>query len=60
MPVVINVNSVFAGAHMPDNNEIAFGKYTYRTESFNDKANALVIEANAVFGELNIVFESKQ
>ncbi len=60
MPVIINVNSVFAGAHMPDNNEIAFGKYTYRTESFNNKANALVIEANVVFGELNIVFESKQ
>jgi len=60
MPVIINVSSVFGGAHMPDDNVIAFGKYTYRSESFKDKSNALVVEANVVFGELNIVFESKQ
>lgn len=55
IPVKIKVHSAFAAAFMPDGNQIAFGEYTYRTGSLKEEENYLEIEANVVFGSLQII-----
>ena len=55
MPVKIVVNSAFAGARFPDGNLVTFGKYTYTTKSFKEGEKHLLVEANAVFGALEVV-----
>lgn len=55
VPTVIIVNSVFAGARLPDGNVATFGKYTYKSAGFKEAPNYLEIEANVVFGGLQIV-----
>jgi predicted membrane protein len=57
MPAKVVVNSVFAGASMPDGNTIAFGQYTYKSDSLKDNKNYLLVNASVVFGGLQI--ESK-
>lgn len=55
LPTKIIVNSVFAGASMPDGNTIAFGQYTYKSDSLKEDKNYLLVKANVVFGGLQIV-----
>jgi predicted membrane protein len=60
MPVTITADSAFASARFPDGNVITFGKYTYRSKNYQDTANALVIDADVVFGQLDVVVAGKQ
>ncbi len=53
--VRIDVNSVFAGATMPDGNQIAFGSYSYRSKDFDSSKPYVHIKANVVFGGLQIL-----
>ncbi len=55
MPAKIIVNSVFAGARMPDGNTIAFGQYTYKSDSLKEDTSFLQVQANVVFGGLQII-----
>ncbi len=55
MPVKIIVNSVFAGARMPDGNTIAFGQYTYKSDSLKEDTSYLHVQATVVFGGLQII-----
>ena len=55
MPAKIIVNSVFAGARMPDGNTIAFGQYTYKSDSLKEETSYLKVQANVVFGSLQII-----
>jgi predicted membrane protein len=55
IPVKIVVNSAFAEAKMPDGNEIQFGKSIYQSKTYKEDQNYLLIEANVVFGGLEIV-----
>ena len=55
MPAKIIVNSVFAGARMPDGNTIAFGQYTYKSDSLKEDTSYLQVQANVVFGGLQII-----
>lgn len=55
LPTQIIVNSAFSGAKMPDGNVISFGKYTYKSANFKPEENHLFIEANVVFGGLEVV-----
>ena len=53
-PVHIRVESVFAGAVMPDGNTTAFGTYHYRTKKAATAKDALYIKATVVFGSLRV------
>ncbi len=54
MPVRIEANAVFAGAKMPDGNMVAFGSINYSNNMNKDSLSYLVIEANAIFGAVEI------
>jgi hypothetical protein len=56
IPAKIVTNSVFASAKMPDGNEVHFGSdYTYKTKSFKEDQDYLLIKADVVFGALEVV-----
>ncbi|MBN2350441.1 MAG: hypothetical protein JXJ22_16510 [Bacteroidales bacterium] len=55
MPVKIKAEAVFAGARMPDGNMSSFGSVYYTSESFKDSSNYLYIEADVVFGAVEVV-----
>lgn len=54
VPIVIRINSAFASVKIPDNSNITFGNYTYKTPAFNKDEPYLEIEANAVFANVTI------
>ncbi len=54
IPAEIKVDSVFAGAKFPDGNSIFMGRYTYRTKDFKKEENHLIVDADVVFGALEI------
>ncbi|MFY9177173.1 MAG: hypothetical protein WBI74_05400 [Caldicoprobacterales bacterium] len=49
---VIKISSAFGSGNTPDGSTIVFGDHTYRT---GEGTPALVIEANVVFGKIDIV-----
>jgi hypothetical protein len=53
-PVKIVGNSVFGSVEMPGGNSAAFGSQTYRGDAYKEGAPALLIEANAAFGSVEI------
>jgi predicted membrane protein len=55
LPVIVKVTSAFAAARFPDGNQIALGNYIYKTGKFSTQKNFLEIEANVVFGEMDII-----
>ncbi|MCK4357554.1 MAG: hypothetical protein KAW92_02190 [Candidatus Cloacimonetes bacterium] len=58
IPTIIQVNSVFAGARMPEGSVAALGSSEYRTKSFIESKYYLKIKASVVFGELRIIEKS--
>lgn len=52
IPTVIKISSAFGSGNTPDGSTIVFGDHTYRT---GEGTPALVIEANVVFGKIDIV-----
>ncbi len=59
-PVKIVVSAAFAGSKMPDGTLVAFGKQIFTSSNFKENENHLFIEANAVFGALEIVYGDKK
>jgi hypothetical protein len=54
VPTKVTVSSAFAGAHVPDGTQVAFGSYVYRTPGQSDDAPFLDVRATVVFGELKV------
>jgi hypothetical protein len=54
-PVKIKASSAFGGAKMPDGSTTAFGTSFYSSGNFSSESNYLYIEANVVFGGLEII-----
>ncbi|MBS3807248.1 MAG: hypothetical protein KGY60_07075 [Bacteroidales bacterium] len=54
-PMRIKADAAFAGAKLPGNNETAFGKVFYQSDSLNIQEPYLDIEANVVFGEFKVM-----
>lgn len=54
VPTKVTVSSAFAGAHVPDGTQVAFGSYVYRTPGQSDDAPYLDVRATVVFGELKV------
>lgn len=50
MPVILTVDSAFAGAKLPDGNSVAFGTTHYTSPSYRGDAPALKIKVDVVFG----------
>jgi len=55
IPAKVILNSAFSSARMPDGNVTTFGEYTYKTPSFKEGENALIIKADVVFGSLEVI-----
>ena len=53
-PVKIQVGAAFAGVRMPGGNTIAFGSSQYVGNAYNQSSNYLFIDANVVFGGLEV------
>jgi predicted membrane protein len=54
-PVKIKSDAVFASASMPDGNSVAFGTIQYNTDTFAVSRNHLLIEADVVFGAVQVI-----
>jgi predicted membrane protein len=54
-PIKIHINSAFAGAKIPDGNTITLGNYTYKSPKIKEGQPFLEVEANVIFGELQII-----
>ncbi len=54
-PIIVEMNSAFGSIDAPDGTDINFGDYTYMTEAARRGQAAMEIEADAVFGKLEIV-----
>jgi len=52
LAVRIKADAVFAAAHMPNGNSVAFGTINYNSENAVSASDYLYIEANVVFGDL--------
>jgi hypothetical protein len=54
MPVKIKSDVVFGGIQLPDGNSGGFGSAKYKSETYDSAATRLYIEANAVFGGVQV------
>lgn len=58
--IKIKANAVFGQVSMPDNNTVSFGDGSYSQEPVHTlSAGTLFIDANAVFGEVRILKQTK-
>lgn len=57
MPIKIQASSAFGSGRLPDGNMVAFGEYTYKSDSLkkSDAKNYLLIELHVVFGSAEVV-----
>jgi len=53
-PVKIKVDAAFAGAKMPNGNTVAFGSSQYVSNTYGASSKYLFIDANVVFGGLEV------
>lgn len=54
LPIKIKVTSAFGEATLPNGRSTAFGDSYYETKAYDPKKPAIFIEANVVFGKLEI------
>lgn len=54
MPLKIVASAVFGGVTLPNGNAAAFGTNVYQSQSYKEGAPHLLIEANSVFGGIEI------
>jgi predicted membrane protein len=52
--VQVKADAVFGSAKLPNGNAIAFGSTIYNSQNFNASSHQLIIEANVVFGNIEI------
>jgi hypothetical protein len=55
MPVLIKIDAAFAGAHLPNGNTASFGSTVYSTDSLDTSKPYLEIDADIVFGGLQVL-----
>jgi predicted membrane protein len=55
IPIVIKMSAVFGSVQAPDRSSSGFGENIYRTPAAQAEGDYLEIEANAVFGRLDII-----
>ncbi len=55
IPAVIDIDSAFASAKLPDKTITSFGSYTYKTKSFAEDKPYLKIKIDVVFGAVDII-----
>ena len=53
-PVKIVVDSVFAGAQLPDGGTVSFGSSTYKTPGYDESKPHLSLKASVIFGGLQV------
>lgn len=54
VPLKIAVDSVFAGAQLPDGGTVSFGSSTYKTPGYDESKPHISLKASVVFGGLQI------
>jgi predicted membrane protein len=55
IPVAVRGDAVFASARFPDGHNSSFGGFNYRSPQFKEGGKYLEIEADVIFGSLEIV-----
>jgi hypothetical protein len=55
IPVKVKIDAAFSGAETPDGNTIVFGTSYYYTPSYREQDKHFYIEADVVFGHLQLV-----
>lgn len=55
LPLRIKATAVFGEARLPDKNTVAFGDSTYTSKTYKKDSPHIAMEANCVFGSLDIV-----
>ena len=55
IPIIINLDSAFARAKLPDKTITSFGSYTYKTKSYNNEKPYIKINIDVVFGSIDII-----
>jgi len=53
-PVKVVANSAFGSVELPGGNSAVFGTQTFRSPSYKESAPALLIDANAAFGSIEV------
>lgn len=59
IPTVIKASSAFGTVTLPDNSAVTFSTKNYNTANIDKSKGYLEVEANAVFGVMNIVYSGK-
>lgn len=54
LPVLVRASSVFASAKFPDERSVVFGDMNYKTKGYIEGGDNIIIDANVVFGNLEI------
>lgn len=55
IPAIFKVDSAFASARFPNNTQISFGNYTYKTRSYKEGMPHLYIKVDVVFGSADFI-----
>lgn len=55
IPTFIKVSSAFASARMPNNTFTSFGSCTYTTKNYREGSPYILVEADVVFGQLEVI-----
>lgn len=54
MPTLVKANAAFGNAKMPDGNAAAVGTYVYKNKTYQEGKPCLTVNANVVFGEVEV------
>lgn len=57
IPVKVAVDAAFAGAKLPNGNQISFGEASYQSPDLDESKPYILLDADVVFGSLEIVAE---
>ena len=58
VPLRVEVSSAFAEARLPNGNDVGFGDEVYKSKTLDPSHPYLLLEANVVFGQLEIRYDS--
>jgi predicted membrane protein len=59
-PALVRTSSAFGEARLPDGSSSALGTYIYKTKAYQEGKPRLIVNANVVFGAMEVVEETSR